>query len=167
VRVLFGGFSARADCFERKGDIVKRATLLVVAICCCALAGCFEWSEDPHGNLQSVGVPGVPIWKSSKQPAPLTPTEAGFSPDEASRLSGSVLVEPPSSSVKVYRYKYYQTGNNSCQEDLKRMLAERAANNETGAEPYCTDNASSTPPTVPPTSSSPMPPAVKGGAFVF
>jgi len=146
---------------------VKRATLLVVAICCCALAGCFEWSEDPHGNLQSVGVPGVPIWKSSKQPAPLTPTEAGFSPDEASKLSGSVLVEPPSSSVKVYRYKYYQTGNNNCQEDLKQMLADRAASNETGLAPYCTDNASSTPPTVPPTSSSPMPPAVKGGAFVF
>ena len=146
--------------------MVKRATLLVVAICCCALAGCFEWSEDPHGNLQSVGVPGVPIWKSSKQPAPLTPTEAGFSPDEASKLSGSVLVEPPSSSVKVYRYKYYQTGNNNCQEDLKRMLADRASD-ETGPEPYCTDNASSTPLTVPPTSSSPMPPAVKGGAFVF
>jgi hypothetical protein len=161
------GFSTREDWFERKGDMVKRATLLLVAICCCALASCFEWTEDPHGNLQSVGVPGVPIWKSSKPPAPLTPTEAGFSPEEASKVSGSVLVEPPSSSVKVYRYKYYQTGNNNCQEDLKRMLAERAASNETGTEPYCTDNASSTPVTVPPTSSSPMPPAAKGGAFVF
>jgi len=163
---MFGGLWSRS-LFEREGDIVKRATLLAVAICCCALAGCFEWTEDPHGNLQSVGVPGVPIWKSKTPPAPLTPTEAGFSPEEASKMSGSVLVEPPSSSVKVYRYKYYQTGNNNCQEDLKRMLADRSASNETGPEPYCTDNASSTPLTVPPTSSSPMPPAVKGGAFVF
>ncbi len=146
---------------------MKLATLLVVAICCCALAGCFEWTEDPHGNLQSVGVPGVPIWKSSKPPAPLTPSEAGFSPEEASKVSGSVLVEPPSSSVKVYRYKYYQTGHNNCQEDLKRMLADRAASSESGPEPFCTDSASSTPLTMPPTSSSPMPPAVKGGAFVF
>jgi hypothetical protein len=108
----------------------------------------------------------VPLWKSKTPPAPLTPTEAGFSPEEASKVSGSVLVEPPTSSVKVYRYKYYPTGHNNCQEDLKRMLADRASN-ETGPEPYCTDNASSTPLTVPPTSSSPMPPAVKGGAFVF
>ena len=163
---MLGGLWSRS-LFEREGDIVKRATLLAVAVCCCVLAGCFEWTEDPHGNLQSVGVPGVPIWKSKTPPAPLTPTEAGFSPEEASKMSGSVLVEPPSSSVKVYRYKYYQTGHNNCQEDLKRMLADRGASNETGPEPYCTDNASSTPLTVPPTSSSPMPPAVKGGAFVF
>ena len=161
------GLSCLRAFASNEGDIVKRATLLAVAICCCALAGCFEWTEDPHGNLQSVGVPGVPIWKSSKPPTPLTPTEAGFSPEEASKVSGPILVEPPSSSVKVYRYKYYQTGNNNCQEDLKRMLADRAASNETGLDPYCTDNASSAPLTVPPTSSSPMPPAVKGGAFVF
>lgn len=152
---------------SNEGEIVKWAMLLAVAIGCCVLAGCFEWTEDPHGNLQSVGVPGVPLWKSKTPPAPLTPSEAGFSPEEASKVSGSVLVEPPSSSVKVYRYKYYQTGHNNCQEDLKRMLADRAASNETGLEPYCTDNASATPLTVPPTSSSPMPPAIKGGAFVF
>jgi hypothetical protein len=146
---------------------VKRAILLLVALCCCALAGCFEWTEDPHGNLQSVGVPGLPIWKSKTPPAPLTPAEVGFTPEEASKVGGPVLVEPPTASVKVYRYHYYQTGQNNCQEDLKRMLADRAASNETGPEPYCTDTASSQPLTVPPTSSSPMPPAIKGNAFVF
>jgi hypothetical protein len=151
-----------------EGDFVKRAILLLVAICCCALAGCFEWTEDPHGNLQSVGLPGLPVWKSKTPPAPLTPTEAGFTPEQASKVGGPVLVQPPTSSVKVYRYKYYQIGQNNCEEDLKQMLADRAASPETGPEPYCTTDTASSPTfTVPPTSSSPMPPAVKGGAFVF
>lgn len=148
---------------------MKRAILVLAAICCCALAGCFEWTEDPHGNLQSVGLPGLPVWKSKTPPAPLTPTEAGFTPEEASKVGGPVLVEPPTSSVKVYRYKYYQIGKNTCQEDLKQMLADRAASSETGPEPFCTQTTSSTPLSFPPSSSSssPMPPAVKGGAFVF
>ena len=157
---MFTGVCALAQELN-EGDIVKRAILLIAAICCCALAGCFEWTEDPHGNLQSVGLPGLPVWKSKTPPAPMTPTEMGFTPEQASKMSGPVLVEPPTASVKVYRYHYYQSGQNNCQEDLKRMLADRAASNETGAEPYCTDTPSSSPPVVS------TPPAVKGNAFVF
>jgi hypothetical protein len=170
MRVMLVGIRALAQEWD-EGDFVKRAILLLVAICCCALAGCFEWTEDPHGNLQSVGVPGLPIWKSKTPPSPLTPAEAGFTPEQASKVGGPVLVEPPTASVKVYRYHYYQIGQNNCQEDLKRMLADRARSNDTGPEPYCTDSPSSPvsllPPSSSPSSSSPSPPAIKGNAFIF
>ena len=138
---------------SNEGDIVKRATLLAVAICCCALAGCFEWSEYSQGNLQSVGVPGVPIWKSSKPPAPVNLNDMGFTPEESSKVSGPVLVMPPVPPVQVTRYRYYQTGHNNCQEDLSKMLAAREASNVTGPAPFCTDT-----PSAPPS---------KGTAFVF
>ena len=77
----------------------------------------------------------------------------GFRPEEASKISGPVLVEPPNSSNQVYRYRYYQTGHNNCGEDLQKMLADRAAGNATGPAPYCTDNPSA--------------PPIKGNAFVF
>jgi len=127
--------------------------LLVVAICCCALAGCFQWTEDQQGNLQSVGVPGLPIWKSKTPPAPMKLSDMGFTPEEASKVSGPVLVRPPDQSLKVYRYKYYPTGHNNCQQDLAKLLAERAASNATGDAPYCTGT-----PTAPPS---------KGNAFIF
>jgi hypothetical protein len=133
--------------------ILRRAVLLVVAICCCALAGCFQWTEDQQGNLQSVGVPGLPIWKSKTPPAPLTPSEVGFTPEEASKISGPVLVRPPDQSFKMYRYKYYPTGHNNCQQDLAKLLAERAASNATGDAPYCTGT--------------PAAPPSKGNAFIF
>ncbi|HEY9159184.1 hypothetical protein [Candidatus Binatus sp.] len=138
---------------KRATVVVRRVILVVVAICCCALAGCFEWTEDQQGNLQSVGLPGVPIWKSKTPPAPLTPSEVGFTPEEASKVSGPVLVEPPHESVKAYRYRYYQTGQNRCQEDLNKLLAERAASSATGLAPYCTET-----PTAPPS---------KGDALIF
>jgi hypothetical protein len=138
---------------RRATVILRRAVLVAVAICCCALAGCFQWTEDQHGNLQSVGVPGLPIWQSKKPPAPMTPSEMGFTSEEASKVSGPVLVEPPVPPVKVTRYRYYQTGQNNCQEDLKKMLAGRAASDATGPAPYCTET-----PTAPPS---------KGTAFVF
>jgi hypothetical protein len=121
---------------------LKRALLVTVSICCCALAGCFTWTEDTHGNLQSVGVPGVPIWQSKTPPAPMTPSEMGFTPEEASKMSGPVLVEPPISPNTNYRYRYYQTGHNNCVEDLQKMLADRAASSATGPAPYCTDHPS-------------------------
>jgi len=133
--------------------ILRRAVLLVVAICCCALAGCFQWTEDQQGNLQSVGVPGLPIWKSKTPPAPMKLSDMGFTPEEASKVSGPVLVRPPDQSLKVYRYKYYPTGHNNCQQDLAKLLAERAASNATGDAPYCTGT-----PTAPPS---------KGNAFIF
>jgi hypothetical protein len=157
----------------------------VAAIWFCGLAGCFEWTEDPHGNLQSVGLPGLPVWKSKTPPAPMTPAEMGYTPEEAAKISGPILVEPPDESVKTYRYRYYQTGENNCQSDLQKMLAARAASNATGIAPYCTTDASaaaapsaSSPSALPPYASSPSassqsvsppPPAptAKGNEFVF
>ncbi len=133
--------------------ILRRAVLLVVAICCCALAGCFQWTEDQQGNLQSVGVPGLPIWKSKTPPAPMKLSDMGFTPEEASKVSGPVLVRPPNQSLKMYRYKYYPTGHNNCQQDLAKLLAERAASNATSDAPYCTGT-----PTAPPST---------GNAFIF
>jgi len=102
----------------------------------------------------------------------MTPAEMGYTPEEASKISGPILVEPPHSSVKNYRYRYYQTGQNNCQEDLRKMLAARAASNTTGPLPYCTDTSSapssSAASASPPSQSVPAPPpAAKGSAFVF
>ena len=133
--------------------VLKRAVLVAVAISCCALAGCWETTEDSQGNLQSVGLPGAPLWKSGKPPAPPTPEQAGFTPEEASKMSGPVLVLPPDQTSKATRYRFYQTGNNNCQQDLAKLLAQRAATNATGDAPYCTET-----PTAPPS---------KGTASVF
>jgi len=151
--MVIGGSILRLMSKRKAAVVLRRVVLVVVAICCCALAGCFQWTQDQQGNLQSVGLPGAPIWKSKTPPAPLTPSEMGFTPEEASKMSGPVLVEPPDQSVKVYRYRYYQTGQNRCQEDLNKLLAERAASNATGDAPYCTET-----PTAPPS---------KGNAFIF
>lgn len=152
---------------------------MVAAIWFCGLAGCFEWTEDPHGNLQSVGLPGLPVWTSKTPPAPMTPAEMGYTPEEAAKISGPILVEPPDSTSKTYRYRYYQTGQNNCQSDLQKMLAARAASGATGIAPYCTDTASASAGSVsPPVASSPAessqpapapPPApsAKGNEFVF
>ncbi len=82
----------------------------------------------------------------------MTPTDFGFTPEEASKLGGAVLVMPTANS-RVFRYKYYQNGQNHCQDDLKKMLADRAQQGATDPEPYCTDN--------------PTAPAPTGNAFVF
>jgi hypothetical protein len=42
-------------------------------------AGCIAWSEDSSGKLQSVGVPGVPVWTAQK-PSP----QALLAPGESS-----------------------------------------------------------------------------------
>ena len=131
---------------------MRRAVLVVVAICCCALAGCFSWTEDQQGNLQSVGLPGVPIWKSKTPPAPISLTDMGMTPEEASKVSGPVLVLPPDQSIKTTRYRYYQTDHNNCQQDLAKLLAVRASD-ATGDPPYCTET--------------PTAPVSKGSAFVF
>jgi hypothetical protein len=131
---------------------LRRAVLVVVAICCCALAGCFSWTEDQQGNLQSVGLPGVPLWKSKKPPAPISLTDMGMTPEEVSKVSGPVLVLPPDQTSKTTRYRYYQTDHNNCQQDLAKMLAVRASD-ATGDPPYCTET--------------PTAPVSKGNAFVF
>src|SRR5271163_3017755 len=132
--------------------MLKHASLAMIAICCCTIAGCLNWTEDQAGNLQSVGVPGVPIWQSSKPPPPVTPAELGMTPEEASKVSGLVLVMPPDQSIKATRYHFYETGQNKCQEDLAKALAERPSN-ATGDPPYCTET--------------PTAPASKGSAFIL
>jgi hypothetical protein len=134
-------------------SVVRPAVLVAVAICCCLLAGCVETTEDQSGNLQSVGLPGMPLWKSKTPPAPLKLTDMGMTPEEAARVSGQVLVLPPDQSMKTTRFRYYQTGHNNCQQDVARLLAQRAASNASGDPPYCTAT-----PTAPPS---------KADAFVF
>ena len=131
---------------------MRRAVLVVVAICCCALAGCFSWTEDQQGNLQSVGLPGVPLWKSKTPPKPISLTDMGMTPEEASKVSGPVLVLPPDQSSKTTRYRYYQTEHNNCQQDLAKLLAVRATD-ATGDPPYCTET--------------PTAPVSKGNALIF
>src|ERR1700733_12865643 len=89
----------------------------------CALAGCFEWTQDSQGNLQSVGLPGVPVWQSSAPPPPVSPSTLGYTQEEAAKMSGPVLVMPTTAGP--YRYRFYQTGQNHCVEDLEKLLAER------------------------------------------
>ena len=131
---------------------MRRAVLVVVAICCCALAGCFSWTEDQQGNLQSVGLPGVPLWKSKTPPKPISLTDMGMTPEEASKVSGPVLVLPPDQLSKTTRYRYYQTDHNNCQQDLAKLLAVRASD-ATGDLPYCTET--------------PTAPVSKGNALIF
>ena len=130
---------------------MRRAVLVAVAICCCALAGCFEWTEDSNGQLKSVGLPGIPVWQAKKPPAPNGLTDMGLTPDQASKVSGPVLVVPPDSSNQLTRYHYYETGQNNCQQDLAKL---QTGNGGAGGQaPYCTET--------------PAAPPSKGTAFVF
>jgi hypothetical protein len=131
----------------------RPAVFAVMAICCCTLAGCLAWSEDQNGQLKSVGLPGIPVWQAKKPGPPQGATDTGLTPDQASQVSGPVLVVPPDQPDQVAHYHYYQTGQNNCQQDLAKLQADKAAGNPAGASPYCTE----TPPT----------PTSKGTAFVF
>jgi hypothetical protein len=131
---------------------LRRAVLVVVVICCCALAGCFEWTEDQSGNLKSVGFPGLPVWQAKKPSAPTGFTDMALTPDQAAKVSGPVLVVPPAQPNQTTRYRYYETGQNNCHQDLATLQAEKATDSG-GQAPYCTE----TPPS----------PPSKGTAFVF
>jgi hypothetical protein len=131
---------------------VRRALLGVLIVCLCILSGCFQWTEDAQGNMQSAGLPGLPIWQSKAPPAPMKPTDLGFTPEQASKMSGEVLVMPTANS-RGMRYQFYQTGQNHCADDLKKLLADRTQQNATDPAPYCTVN--------------PTQPSMKGNAFVF
>jgi hypothetical protein len=122
---------------RRPRTSLQRALTIAVLLCLCIMVGCFEWTEDPQGNLRSVGLPGIPVWQSHATPAPPSPTEIGLPPDEAARASGPVLVEPPDSTSRMWRYRYYPLGQNRCQIDLQKMLEERAQLGVGGADPYC------------------------------
>ena len=131
----------------------RPAVIVVMAICCCTLAGCLAWSEDQNGNLKSVGLPGIPVWQAKKPGPPQGTTDTGLTPDQASQVSGPVLVVPPDQPDQVAHYHYYQTGQNNCQQDLAKLQAERGGSNSGGPVPYCTET--------------PAAPPSKGTAFVF
>jgi hypothetical protein len=134
---------------------LRRAVLVVVAMCCCALAGCFEWTEDSNGQLKSVGLPGIPVWTAKKPAPPQGLTDMALTPDQASKVSGPVLVVPPDQTSQLTRYHYYETGQNNCQQDLAKLQAESGGSNSGGPQPYCTETpAAAAPPS-------------KGAAFVF
>jgi len=76
----------------------------------------------------------------------------GMTPEEASKVSGPVLVLPPDQLSKTTRYRYYQTDHNNCQQDLAKLLAVRATD-ATGDPPYCTET--------------PTAPVSKGNALIF
>lgn len=113
----------------------------MVLLASCAIAGCFEWNQDPQGNMTSFGIPGAgqPIWQSKTNPPPLSPTDAGMTPEEAAKVGEPVLVWPPSATARSWRYRYYPADQNRCQDDLNKILAERAQNGETGDAPYCSE----------------------------
>lgn len=86
-----------------------------------------------------MGVPGLPIWQSSKPAAPLNPTEMGFTPEQAAQFGGPVLVIPPVAPSRATQYRYYQAGQNHCQDDLAKLLEARGQQAGAEGSPYCTD----------------------------
>jgi hypothetical protein len=130
---------------------LTRTVLGLVLLCTFLLAGCFEWTEDPQGHLQTVGVAGATVWKTSAEPHVMTPTDVGFTPDEAAKMSGPVLVQPVSPTQN--RYRFYPTGQNHCEEDLQKLLAQRGLLNSPQMAPYCTDK--------------PIAPSVHGSGMIF
>jgi hypothetical protein len=125
------------------GEILKLASCGWLLVCACVFTGCFSWTEDSQGHLTSVGLPGVPVWQAQPGAAtaqPMNPVDAGFTPEEAAKMSGLVMVLPPAPPSKAWRYRYYQTGQNHCEDDLKKALEARAQSGETGPAPYCTTN---------------------------
>jgi hypothetical protein len=131
-------------------EVVVRSIGAVLLMGLLGLAGCVEWTQDSQGHLQSVGLPGVPVWQSSTPPPAVTPTQLGFAPDAAAQMSGPVLVIPSASGA--YHYRFYQNGQNHCAEDVQKMMAARVAIATSDPAPYCTDQ-----PTEPP---------ARGGSFM-
>lgn len=132
---MYPGLSLSAR--VRASGVCAFATIVLLASC--TMSGCFEWTHDPQGDTTSFGIPGAgaPIWQAKNNPPPLSPTDAGMTPEEAAKVGGPVLVWPPSATVKTWRYRYYLAGQNHCQDDLNKILADRAQNGETGDTPYC------------------------------
>jgi hypothetical protein len=139
---------------------LRRVALAVLVAFCVALAGCVSWTEDQSGNLKSFGLPGAPVWKAKEPGPPTGLTDTALTPAQAAQVSGPVLVVPPDQTSALPRYRYYQTGQNTCQQDLAKVMADRAASNSTGPAPYCTGAPSTEAPSA-------NAPSAKGSAFVF
>ena len=60
-----------------------------------------------------------------------------LTPDQAAKVSGPVLVVPPDQTSQLTRYRYYETGQNNCQQDLAKLQAEKGG--ASGQAPYCTE----------------------------
>ena len=106
--------------------------------------------------MTSMGLPGVPLWQKNPGAAnaqPVTPTSMGFTPEEAAKFGGPVLVEPSASGGRGWRYRWYPVDANRCQQDLDGLMQTRAQYGTSGPAPYCTDH-----PTAPPS---------QGSAFIF
>ncbi len=86
-----------------------------------------------------MGLPGLPVWQSSKPAAPLSSTDLGFTPEQAAKFGGPVLVIPAAPPSRAYQYRYYEAGQNHCQDDLEKLLDLRAREQAIGPAPYCTD----------------------------
>ena len=114
-----------------------------------ALTGQFRWGEGSCAQRRRSECPEQPNPSGSRKPPPVTPTDLGVSPEEAAKVSGPVLVLPPTATVKSWQYRYCHTGQNHCQDDLPKLLAARVRNGESGDAPYCTDS-----PTAPPSEGS-------------
>jgi hypothetical protein len=80
-----------------------RLLAFITAVSLVLAAGCVEWTEDSQGNLRSIGIPGVPVWKAQASPtptpsrqvvsnAPLDPETAELTAD-ASGSTRSWLIE--------------------------------------------------------------------------
>jgi hypothetical protein len=106
-------------------------------VLCC---GCFQWTQNPQGNIQSVGVAGATFWQSKDASKPITPADLGIPADEAAKMGGPVLVIPGDSSNPQYRYRFYYANNNQCSADLAKQLAVRSQQNITGPAPFCSEN---------------------------
>jgi hypothetical protein len=49
------------------------------------------------------------------------------------------------SAAGSYRYRFYQTGQNHCAEDVQKIMAQRASNPTNDPVPYCTDKPTGPP----------------------
>jgi hypothetical protein len=69
-----------------KKHYIYLITAMLLALTALA-GGCIAWTEDPKGNLQSVGLPGVPVWTAPKPSAqaPAPPFQVQIADAELAR----------------------------------------------------------------------------------
>jgi hypothetical protein len=125
----------------------------VVLVFPCLLHGCFQWTQNPQGNVQSVGVAGATVWQSKNASKPITPGDLGIPADQAAKMGGPVLVIPGDSSNPQWRYRFYYANNNQCTADVAKQLAVRSQQNISGPAPFCSEN--------------PPPPSLQGHGLLF
>jgi len=68
-------------------------------------AGCFEWTEDSQGNLKSLGVPGIPLWKASPTPALAQNESAPVNDTDPLQLDATSSGAPPDWLVELNRIR--------------------------------------------------------------